>query len=129
MKWCADASFLIDVSRGDIGAAAKLREMQLAGEVLQSPAPAVAELLLGAYLHTGKAQTEALTLAEEIETIPIEFETAAQAARIAAALIRAGKPLPMVDILIAAAALSNNLALLSRDQGFDRIEGLVVERY
>jgi len=129
MNRCADASFLIDVTRGDIGAVGKLREIQLAGEALTSPAPAVAELLLGAYLHSGRAQTEAVSFAGEIETIPIEFETAVLAARIAAKLVRAGKPLAMVDILIAAAAVSKNLALLTRDQGFSRIDGLVVEPY
>ena len=129
MRRCADASFLIDVSRGDIGAATKLREMAQSGESLRSPAPAVAELLLGAYLHRGKAQTEAISLAEEIETIPIGFEAAAEAARIAARLIRIGQPLPMIDVLIGAAARSANLALLTRDRGYSRIEGLLVEPY
>lgn len=89
----------------------KLREMVQAGESLRSPASPVSELLLGAHPLRGRAQTEAISLAEEIETFPIRFETAAEAARIGARFIRTGKSLPIIDVLFGAAARSANLAL------------------
>lgn len=129
MKRCADASFLVDVGRSDIGAASLLREMQLAGEPLMAPAPAVAELLLGAYLHRGKARDEAIAFAETIESIPTDYTIAAEAAQIGSELYRAGRPMPMVDLLVAATARAVKLALITRDRAFDRVPGLVVSKY
>ena len=129
MKRCADASFLIDVGRSDIGAASLLREMQLAGEPLMAPAPAVAELLLGAYLHRGEARDEAIAFAETIESIPTDYTIAAEAAQIGSELYRAGRPMPMVDLLVAATARAVKLALITRDRAFDRVPGLVVSKY
>lgn len=129
MNRCADATFLIDVMRGDPGASETIHEMRATGEALRSPSPAVAELLLGAFWHAGRARRQALEFAREIETLPIDFDAAAEAARIGAGLFRKGKPLPMVDLLIAATARNHHLTLLTRDRGFSHVEDLVVERY
>lgn len=129
MKRCADASFLIDVTRAHLGATAKLREMQLTGEGLRSPAPAVAELLLGAALHRGEARRQTISFAEEIETIPVDYLVAAEAAQIGLELYRAGRPMPMIDLLVAATARSQKMALLTRDKAFGRIDGLTVDEY
>ena len=129
MNRCADATFLIDAIRGDPGASEKVREMQLTGEPLRSPAPAVAELLLGAFLHSGKKGQLAVALAREVETLPVDYNAAEEAARMAGALHRIGRALPMLDVLVAATAVINHLALLSRDRGLRWIERLVVEDY
>lgn len=129
MNRCADATFLIDVVRGDPGAAEKIHEMRATGEALRSPSPAVAELLLGALWHAGTVKHRTLEFAREIETLPIDFDAAAEAARMGAGLLRRGKPLPLVDLLIAATARNHHLALLTRDRGFSNIEDLVVEHY
>lgn len=129
MNRCADATFLIDVVRGDPGASEKTHEMRATGEALRSPSPAVAELLLGALWHAGKAKRATLEFAREIETLPIDFDAAAEAARMGAELLRKGRPLPLVDLLIAATARMHHLALLTRDRGFANIDDLVVEQY
>lgn len=129
MRRCADASFLIDVTRSDLGAVEVLRDIQLAGEPLLSPAPAVAELLLGAFLHKGKAMEQAVAFAEALESIPTDYLVAAEAAQIGAELYRKGRPLPMVDLLIAATARAGKLSLITRDKAFDQIAGLSVTPY
>ncbi len=48
----------------------------------------------------------------------------------AAFLIRAGTPIPVMDLMIGIIAKANTLPLLTRDaKHFDRIPGLVVETY
>jgi tRNA(fMet)-specific endonuclease VapC len=48
----------------------------------------------------------------------------------AAALIRQGTPIPVMDLLIGITAKSKGLPILTRDPGhFSRIPGLVVESY
>ncbi len=129
MTRCADASFLIDVTRGDPGAAEKIREMQLAGEPLRSPAPAVAELLLGAILRGGEVERMTLRFAADIEVLGTDYQVAAEAARLGAAQIRRGRPIPITDLLIAATARLQQMALLTRDQGLRDIEALTTEPY
>lgn len=129
MNRCADATFLIDVVRGDAGASERVHEMRATGEPLRSPSPAVAELLLGALWRAGRAQRQTLEFAREIETLPIDYDVAAEAARIGARLFRKGRPLPLVDLLIAATARVHHLVLLTRDRGFSNIEDLAVEPY
>lgn len=129
MRRCADASFLIDVIRSDVGAVERLREIQLAGESLSAPAPAIAELLLGALLHQGQSRRETIAFAEELDTLPTDYEVAAEAAQIAAQLQLAGGRMPMIDVLIGATARLRKLALMTRDRGFKRIEGLVIDPY
>ena len=51
-------------------------------------------------------------------------------AEAAAALITAGTPIPVMDLLIGITAKTNGLPLLTRDnRHFHRIPGLVVEWY
>lgn len=45
------------------------------------------------------------------------------------ALRRKGKPIPENDIWIAAFALANDLTLVARDEHFDHVDGLRVERW
>jgi tRNA(fMet)-specific endonuclease VapC len=126
---CADATFLIDVTRGDPGAAETLREMRIAGEPLRSPAPAVAELLLGAHLLGGSVARKTLEFAADVEVLPIDYAVASEAARIGAVLDRRGRRLPMTDLLVGATAVVHQMALLTRDQGLSGIEGMVSESY
>jgi tRNA(fMet)-specific endonuclease VapC len=51
-------------------------------------------------------------------------------ARVAAAISRSGKPVPVMDVLIATAALQDNAPLVTRNvKDFSRIPGLRVLKY
>jgi predicted nucleic acid-binding protein len=52
-------------------------------------------------------------------------ETAAVYAELRSALRRAGRPIPANDAWIAALALQHRLPVLSRDEHFDAVAGLV----
>lgn len=126
---CLDATYLIDYLEGQPAAVEKMREWTSLAERLTSPAPAAAELLLGAYFEGGKALSEALGLLETVEVLPVDAPVATEAAQLGAELLRRGAAVPMVDLLIAAAARFHRGVLVSRDTSFGRIAGLAVETY
>lgn len=61
----------------------------------------------------------------------LEFDgvTAEEFGRIKAELRRIGRPIPDIDIQIAAIARINNLVLLSADKHFSFVSGLTVENW
>lgn len=126
---CLDATFLIDYLAGDRAAVEKAKEWASAGERLTVPAPAVAETLLGAYFEGGSALREALGLLDTLEVLPVDSPVAAEAGRMGAEQLRRGTAVPIVDLLIAAAAKFNQGILISRDSALGRIPGLAVETY
>ena len=61
-------------------------------------------------------------------SLPLDAAAADHAARIAAALARAGTPIGPFDLLIAGVARANGALLLTRNLAeFGRVEGLLVE--
>ncbi|MEM9185821.1 MAG: type II toxin-antitoxin system VapC family toxin [Planctomycetota bacterium] len=66
---------------------------------------------------------EALTL-QGVQILRPDEETAEYYGRAAAALRRAGTPIPTNDIWIAAQALQHNLTLDTRDEHFKKVRGL-----
>ena len=70
---------------------------------------------------------ESLRIAElrdRCSLIPIDEETAMQYARIHGDLEKAGTPIPVNDLWIAALAMRHDLPLLAKDGHFSRIDGL-----
>jgi len=60
-----------------------------------------------------------------VSTVSVSLETADRFSRIAACLRKNGTPIPSNDIWIAAQALEYGADLISFDQHFEKIEGLV----
>ncbi|HEV8292461.1 MAG TPA: type II toxin-antitoxin system VapC family toxin [Tepidisphaeraceae bacterium] len=58
-----------------------------------------------------------------------EDEEAFQFALLRVELRKAGRPIPAVDMMIAAIARANNLVLVTADRHFDLISGLKVENW
>ena len=56
---------------------------------------------------------------------PVDEETAAAYARVYALLRRRGRPIPVNDLWIAATALQHGLILVSLDEHFQAVDGLV----
>jgi tRNA(fMet)-specific endonuclease VapC len=57
----------------------------------------------------------------------IDENVASAYGRIKATLRKKGKPIPENDIWIAAIAISNNMAVATRDKHFKEIEGLALK--
>jgi predicted nucleic acid-binding protein len=126
---CLDATFLIDYLAGDHSAVAKAKEWESAGERLASPAPAIAETLLGANFEGGSALREALAFLDTLDVLPIDASIAAEAGRMGAEQLRRGTAVSLIDLLIAATSRANQGILVTRDSSFGRIPGLAVETY
>lgn len=124
-----DTSFVIDLLRGDPGALEKAERIEEDQGAAVIAAPALAEVMLGAYLAGGTRLKRALQILESFAVTDTNAAVALEAASIGAELLRRGAPLPLPDLLIAASARAAGSTLLSRDEGFSRVPGLAVERY
>jgi tRNA(fMet)-specific endonuclease VapC len=91
----------------------------------------VGELLYGAYRSERVEQNlrRAEELATNSEVVDVAMETARNYGVIKAALRRKGTPIPDNDIWIAALAKECGAPVASRDEHFDAVEGLSVERW
>lgn len=131
--YCLDTTFLVDVTRGRgegaERAAERTRELVRRGEALSTPAPAVAELLVGASFLGGKYLQRALDLTGTLEVLPMDLELAHEAGRLGAQMLERGTPLGGIDLLVATAAMHHRSVLLTRDAVFQRVPGLAVESY
>ena len=58
-----------------------------------------------------------------------DIGTAQYYGKTVAALYKKGKPLPVNDLWIAAAALQHNLTLVTRDKHFNEIDGLKIKAW
>jgi len=61
--------------------------------------------------------------------IPCDATTARHYARLRNRLRGKGRPIPENDLWIAATAIEHGLVLVSRDEHFDQVEGLLVESW
>jgi len=127
--YALDSTFVVDLVRGDAGARAKAARMEELGEVAAITAPALAEVMLGAYFVGGAKLKRTLQILESATVTETDAGVALEAARIGAELLRKGTPLALPDLLVAAAARLAGLTVLTRDEGFGRVPGLAVERY
>lgn len=64
-----------------------------------------------------------------VEPVAVDESAAREAAEIEAELHADGAPINLADVLVAGTCRVNGATLVTRDEGFDRIEGLTVDRY
>jgi len=88
-------------------------------------------LYLGAYRsqNAAKHTQQIKRLLENCNVLIADAETAETYARIKAALLQKGKPIPENDIWIAATALQYGMRLVTRDNHFTEIEKLQLEHW
>src|SRR5438445_1799687 len=126
---CLDSSFVIDLVKGEAGAVARARSLDDAHEKPSIAAPALAEVLQGAYYKGGGILAKTLELLASLDVLGTDERVAAEAGRIGAELLRRGAGVPTVDLLIAATAKLHQQVLVTRDAAFQRIPDLAVETY
>ena len=112
--------------------AAEVRARVRAAQRVVLPAATVAELLYGfrhgtRYEHN-RTQLEEFLSSPFVEFHPATFATADRFGRISAQLRRAGTPIPVNDVWIAAQAMESGAVLLTGDGHFKHIRGLTVIR-
>ena len=99
--------------------------------IVALPAATVGELLFGAM--KSKLRTDNLEryerFIENAIVLPIDMETCRHYAEIKLNLERAGTPIPVNDMWIAASCLRHGLTLAADDGHYDNVAGLPVENW
>lgn len=124
-----DATFLVDLLAGRQEAVAKAQELVEREEPLEVAPPALAEVLVGANFAGGRYLEKTLELARNLTLLEFDDLTCEEAGRIGADMLRRGSRMAWMDLLIAAVTKRHRRRLLTRDSGFARVPGLVVESY
>ncbi len=131
------ADYLVDTNHLSMLVAAKhllrnriIRQIQF-GDSFSVAVPALTEMLFGLYTTPRAKQNllEWMNLRIIFNYYEIDQEIAERAASLQFDLLRHGWQLSTVDALIATIALRYNLILLTTDQDFRSVPGLVVENW
>lgn len=120
-----DTNAYVAFKRGDGEVVELLRH---AGEIVL-PTVVLGELLAGFALGrretANREELAAFLASPRVRVTAMDEVTASWYARVYALLRRKGRPIPVNDLWIAATALQHGLVLLSFDEHFEAIEGLV----
>lgn len=127
-----DTTFLVDLIRGDPGARAFLEAAEGGSEALRVPAPALARFWEA--LERSRAPPRDVlrvrAVLERAASAPFTAAHAVEAGRVLARSAREGAPLDPFDAMVAAMALVDGEALVSRNAGeLGRVEGLRLRAY
>ena len=93
--------------------------------------PSIAELWFMVF-NSDKLERNRVRLSSLLRQFSIwrfEGEEALEFGRIRTELRKLGRPIPAVDVMIAAIARANNLVVLSADHHFNFVQGLKVENW
>lgn len=129
---CLDTSFIIDVLKGDKKLIDIENELDEKNEDILVPAPAVSELIKGAYLSSKpeKEKEKIIDFLSKLIVLSFDKDSAIISGKIEAELIKRGMKIDLEDIMIASVSMRNEEKLLTTNKKhFDRIEGLAVEGY
>lgn len=126
---CLDTTFLIDFTRGRGPASESATRFVQEHDRLSAPAPAIAEVLMGANYRGGTELRRTLGLVELLDVLPVDLQVASVAGQIGAEMFRRGTPFLGIDLLVAATAQCHRKVLVTRDAAFSRVPGLAVESY
>lgn len=124
-----ETTILVDLLRGNPEAIARIRSLEAAGEPKCTTAPAVAEMLIGAYRIGGHELEQAHALVDSLTLLEFDLEACHEVGQLGAALMARGEAMSSNDLLIAAISKRHGQRLITRDRGFTRVRGLVVETY
>lgn len=127
-----DSTFLIDFLKNRPLAILKSRDFD---NDISTTRLNVFEILVGIYRRPPNTQKRDLDsfydFLNSINILELDRKSANEAAKISSELIRSGKMVPEIDILIAAISLSNgqNRIITQNTKDFSKIPGLKVENY
>jgi predicted nucleic acid-binding protein len=126
-----DTTFVIDLIKGRLDAITKLKELENNSIQYAITSPTVFELWSGlvSLEKSEKEKQKTISLISEQIIYFLDDKSAEEAGKIDGKLIKLGKQIEPEDCMIAGIAVKNNQALVTKDQHFDRIEGLKIEKY
>ena len=124
-----ETDFLIDLLKGEEYAVTKAREIDESGEPKFVTPVSATEFLIGAHYIGGKYLKAAMELLSSLEILEFDLEACYVAGEIGATLAKEGKHIGVADTMIAGMVKRHGEKLLTRDEHYSRVKGLVVERY
>ncbi len=126
-----DTTFVIDLIKGRAEAISKLKEFEKENTVYAITSPTIYELWSGlvSLEKSEKEKQKTTSLIKEQIIYFLDDKSAEEAGKIDGILVKNGKQIEPEDCMIAGIAIKNNQVLVTRDQHFNRIEGLKVEGY
>ena len=77
----------------------------------------------------GNHLAQTLELIASLDVLPVDAESASEAAHVGFQMARMGKTLDLADLLIAGIFIQHRSVLITRDSDFDAIPGLAVIHY
>lgn len=123
-----DTSFLLDYLDGVEATAEYLAQHE--DKPFFTPSLALFEVYRGAAQAGGSEQIEQVEDALDwVEPLPLDEPAAREAAIIEAELLTAGERINLGDTLIAGICRHNGARVLTRDNHYQRVDGLNVETY
>lgn len=122
-----DSSLLIDYAQGHTAAADFLDRHDDAG--FGAPTIVLSELYTGLFVTTGMDREAAKARYDWLQPVPFTNEAAVEAAVIRASLRDRGNPINTSDTYVAGTARALDVPLVTADDDFEKVEGVVVQRY
>lgn len=128
---CLDTSFIIDLLKGKKEGRALLDELEQNEKRITVSAPSVMELWIGAMLcaNTEREKSKINEFLSSIEILPFDERGAKQAAEIEYTLLKKGAAIETEDVMTAAIAMTQGEKVVTRDEHFAKIPGLMVVKY
>jgi predicted nucleic acid-binding protein len=113
-----------------VGVEASRLEVQALPDQIAVSVVTLAELRLGVLLASDvsarQRRLSTLQFASSLEPVPIDFEVAAEWARVTAELRQGQRRAPINDVWIAATAIRHSMTVITRDSDYDPISDLQV---
>ena len=129
MKILLDTSAYVGFKRNN----PELVEIIVRAELILISAVVLGELLFGfrngTQFKKNLAELNRFLEHDAVETAPVGKISADRYSRIAAQLKRQGTPIPTNDIWIAAQTMEHGAELITTDEHFDKINGLVYSKF
>ena len=124
-NYLLDTNILVAFFNGDTAVTQKVNELT----AVQLSPVVIGELYYGAFKSAKRQQNlqRIRSFLSLCHVLPSDEETSYWYGHIRDGLRQKGRPIPENDIWIAATAQQHRLTLVSRDQHFHQVEGLVVE--
>ncbi len=126
VAWCLDSDLLIGLLRGEEKAVAAANRFDDADGELRTTTINAYEILYGAH-RSGRVQNidQAQTLLARLVVLPLDQQSAKQAARLMAELMVRGSAVDLRDVLVSAIALRHYCTLVRRNKrDFTKVKGL-----
>ncbi len=114
----ADTSFVIDLLRRKGEAAKRAEQLEENEEIAITPIT-VFELLQSAYHRKLESEKTIAALVGETRVLPFDAKAADESARVMGSLLRIGKPINVLDVMVTGCAIANGASrVVSADRDF-----------